>query len=497
MNARPAGARDLLRGVFWSQLGQGLPAVAALVLVPRLVHGLGVDRFGVLSLAWLLIGYFTLFDLGISGALTRMVAERIAGSRHDEVPSLVWTSLALTTALGTVGGLALALGAPALVGGVLRIPVALRPEALRLTWLLAATLPVVTGTAALTGVLAAQQRFGALNAVRVPLGVLTYAAPVAVLPFSPSLFAAGLALAAVRVTAGVIYLLTCRAVTPGLRERPRLDARLIGPLLRFGSSMTVTAVIGPLMVYLDRFLIGALLSMAMVAYYTTPYDLVSRLTLLSIPVVNVLFPVFAAHFDSDRPRTARLFDWGVRAVAALLFPFSLVLAVFAPEVLRLWLGPAFAEHGAAVLRLLAVGVFLNGLAQVALALLQGSGRPDLGARLHALELPFYLGALWWLVRERGIEGAALAWLARVVVDSVALFLMARARLDSGWPARGALAASAVAVGVMVVGCRLPGELARGVLVGGALIAFAVLAWIHVARPGARAAFARAGAEPAA
>ncbi len=493
MTWRPAGARQLLRGVFWSQLGQGLPALAALVLVPRLVHGLGVERFGVLSLAWLLIGYFTLFDLGVSGALTRMVAERLAASRRAEVPPLVWTSLALTTGMGVLGGALLMALAPMLVGGVLRIPAALQPEALHLTWLLAATLPVVTGTAALTGVLAAQQRFGALNAVRVPLGILTYAAPVAVLPFSTSLVAAGLALVAVRITAGFVYLVVCLAVTPGLRAHLEFQRALVRPILGFGSWMTVTAVLGPFMVYLDRFLIGALLSMAMVAYYTTPYDLVSRVALLSLPVVNVLFPAIAASFDTDRARAARLYDWGTRAAAALLFPFTLVLAVFAPEALRLWLGADFATHGAAVLRLLAVGVFLNGVAQVALALVQSSGRPDLGARLHALELPAYLVTLWWLIHAQGIVGAAIAWLARVVVDAAVLFVLAHRRLGGGRAGAGALAASAVAAIAMVAGCLLPDVRARVVFAALVLGLFVVVAWRFVARPGSRALFAPAAA----
>jgi O-antigen/teichoic acid export membrane protein len=497
MTWRPPGARDLVRGMFWSQLGHGLPAIAALLLVPRIVHGLGVDRFGVLSIAWLLIGYFTLFDLGVSGALTRMVAERLAASRHQDIPSLIWTSLALTTGMGLLGGTVLMSLAPWIVHGVLRIPPALQIEAFRLTWILAATLPVVTATSALIGVLAAQQRFGALNAVRVPLGVLNYAAPVIVLSFSASLVAIGAALAAMRFAAGLVYLCVCLAVTPGLRARPVIGRQLIRPILNYGSWMTVTAVVGPFMVYLDRFFIGAMLSMAMVAYYTTPYDLVSRLTLLSFPVVSVLFPAIAAGYDTDRARTTRQFDWGMRAVGSLLFPFTLVLAVFAPEALRLWLGPEFAAQGATVLRLLAIGVFLNGLGQVALALVQASGRPDLGARLHLAELPLYLAALWLLIRWRGIEGAALAWLGRVVVDTAILFLLARSRVGGGWAVRRSALASVVAATVIAAGCLIPPVLWRVVFTAGVLTIFALVAWRLVVDPRARALLAPGVVGPAA
>jgi O-antigen/teichoic acid export membrane protein len=115
-------------------------------------------------------------------------------------------------------------------------------------------------------------------------------------------------------------------------------------------------------------------------------------------------------------------------VAMLLFPLVMACVLFPRELLTLWLGADFAGHSAMVLRLLALGMFLNGMAQVALAFMQSSGRPDLGARLHVLELPFYLVAVWWLIARFGIEGAAVAWLARVAVDAVVLFWMARRRL---------------------------------------------------------------------
>lgn len=479
-----ASPRALLRGAAWNQLGQLLPVVAALVLVPQLIQGLGVDRFGVLSLAWMLIGYFSLFDLGVSGALTRLVAERLAQRREEEIPALVWTSLLLTTTMGVVGAALLAALAPWLVHVVLRVPPGLQRETLGLTWVLAASLPVVTGTAALAGVLAAQHRFGVLNAIRVPMGVLTYAGPLLVLPWSASLLHVGLALAAVRLMGGLAHLAACLAGTPGLRAAIVLRRRLLGPIVSFGGWMSVTAVVGPMMVYLDRFLIGAMLSMAMVAYYTTPYDLTSRMTILSIPVVNVLFPALAASYDTDRIRAAKLFDWGVRTVTVLLFPAAFVLAVFPRELLTWWLGAAFAAHSADVLRLLAIGMFMNGLAQVALTLIQSTGRPDLGARLHLAELPFYLLAVWLLIRGHGIEGAAVAWLARVAVDALALFAIGRGRLR-GAPTgiRSVVIGGGGALLVLVAGTMVPGLLPRLAFTAAAASGFAVAAWRYVGRPG--------------
>lgn len=53
--------RRLVTSTLWSLIGYTLPFPAALVAIPLLTHALGTDRFGVMSLAWALIGYSSIF----------------------------------------------------------------------------------------------------------------------------------------------------------------------------------------------------------------------------------------------------------------------------------------------------------------------------------------------------------------------------------------------------------------------------------------------------
>ena len=66
--------RLLARNTVWNLGGQVAPLVVAIFAIPPLIKGLGTDRFGVLTLAWVVIGYFSLFDLGLGRALTKLVA---------------------------------------------------------------------------------------------------------------------------------------------------------------------------------------------------------------------------------------------------------------------------------------------------------------------------------------------------------------------------------------------------------------------------------------
>lgn len=426
------GGSLLARNAVFNLAGQSAPMLVALFAIPTLIHGLGTDRFGILTLAWMVIGYFTLFDLGLGRALTQVVAERLGAGKDQEIPGFFWTGFVLMLALGLLGAFTVGVLSPWLVRSALRVPVPLQAETLSSFYLLAVSLPIVVSTAGFAGFLSAMQRFGVLNAIRVPMSIFTFLGPLLVLPFSSSLVHVTMVLVIGRAIAWILHLVACLHVMPELRSSARFKIASVRPLLQFGTWMTMTNIIGPLMVYLDRFLIGALLSVSAVAYYATPYELVTKLWVIPGAIVGVLFPAFATSYIQDRRRVIFLSSQSIKYVFLLLFPITLLLVVFAKEGLSFWLGEKFSEQSSLVLQLLAIGVFVNSLAQVPFSLVQGIGRPDITAKLHLFELPFYLAILWYLLKQHGIEGAAIAWLGRSVVDAIILFALADKLLYANW-----------------------------------------------------------------
>lgn len=467
----------LARNVAWNLLGNSAPMVVAIFSIPLLIRGLGTDRFGVLTLVWAVIGYATLFDLGLGRALTQVVARKLGAGEDHEVPAYAWTSLLLMLALGLIGAAAVILLAPWLVHRGLHVPGVLERETLRSFYLLGLSIPVVISTAGLRGLLEAQQRFGIVNAIRIPMGVFTFAGPLLVLPFSKSLFPVVAVLVTGRFAAWVAHLVLCLRVTPALGQRVIWQHSAMGSLLRFGSWMTVSNVAGPLMVTLDRFVIGALLSMAAVAYYATPYEAVTKLWLIPGALISVMFPAFSTSFAQDRDRTASLYRRSVKYLLLSLFPLVLFVVVLAQDGLKFWLGAEFARNSAHVLQWLAVGVFLNSLAMVPSAFLPGVGRPDLTAKLYLIELPLYLAGLWWLTKAYGIEGTAMAWTARASVDALALFGMARRLLPAGrYVKPQTIALVALAFLVLTMATLPQGLVLKAIFLLVTILGFAAVTW---------------------
>ena len=472
--------RRLARNVVWNLLGTGAPLLVAIVAIPLLIDGLGTARFGVLTLAWMVVGYFSLFDLGLGRALTKLVAEKLGKGKNDEIPALIWTAMSLMSALGVLGAVAVAALSPWLVTAVLKIPAELQPETLTAFYLLAASIPIVISTTGLRGILEAHQRFGLVNAVRIPLGIFTFLGPVAVLPFSNSLVPVVAVLVIARLVSWCAYAVLCLKVEPALRHSASIHRAMVRPLINFGGWMTVTNIVGPLMVYLDRFLIGAVVSMIAVAYYSTPYEVITKLWIIPGALMGVMFPAFAAALVQDRARATRLFDRTVNYIFLSLFPAVLIIVTFAHEGLTLWLGNEFADNSTMVLQLLAVGVFINSHAQVPFGMVQSAGRPDLTAKLHLIELPFYLLILWWLLDAYGIVGAAIAWVARVAIDTIILFVMAHRLLSAEalFTLRPVLMAG-MALFVLALGTVIPGLAMKGLFLLLVLFLFAAVAWFFI------------------
>ncbi|MET0398803.1 MAG: flippase [Longimicrobiaceae bacterium] len=490
--AARTGGRLLARNSALNLVGWVLPMAAALVTVPLLIRGLGAERFGILTVGWVVLGYFGLFDLGVGRALTKMVSERLGTEHADELPPLVWTALLLMFLLGVAGAVVLALLAPWLVGHALKISPEYEGEALRTLYLLAFSLPWVISATGFSGILEANQSFGLVSGLRVPMGLFTYLSPLAVLPFSHSLVPVIALLVAGRIVAWAAHLAACLHVLPLLRRRVGVEWGRARGLMQLGGWMTVSNVVSPLMTYFDRFLIGGLISMAAVAYYVTPYELVTKLLMIPTALFGVLFPALAATFALDRSRTELLLGRGVRALFLLMFPVTLVVVTLAEEGMRLWLGSAFASQSSGVLQWLAVGVFINCLAQAPFSLIHGAGRPDITGKLHLVELPLYAGAIYFLSRAFGLEGVAMAWVLRVAVDTAVLYVAAGRFLPGGnrlvWSVARMVA---VALPLFGVGILLRESLGgRLFFLAATVLVFVLFGWYRVLQPAERALFQR-------
>jgi O-antigen/teichoic acid export membrane protein len=427
------GGKVLARNTVLNLAGQVIPLLVGVGTTPYVIRRLGPERFGLLSLAWIVVGYFALFDLGIGPATTKFVAELLGKGEMARLPALVWTALATQSSFGLVAGLLLAAASPALVDRLLKIPPQLHTEAHWVFLILAVSLPIGFASGSLQGVLAASQRFDLLNVIGIPTSLLSYLIPAGALALGFDLRGIVLFLVVSRIVGLGAYFLLCLHLYALLGRACAFHRSLVRRLLGFGGWVTVSGAVFPILAYFDRFLIGALVSVTAVGFYTPPFMISTQLGILPGSLSAALFPAFstsAGRGDGEWIKNALLRS--LKVLLLVVGPAALLLVFFARPILTLWLGAKFAAEGTLVLQILTVGVLINSLSFVPVTLLQGIGRPDLTAKLRLVQLPFYLGLAWLLITRFGLPGAALAWSIRMGLEFL-LFIVAACRLTGTSP----------------------------------------------------------------
>ncbi len=416
-------SRKVAHNALWNVGGQLVSLGVGLVALPILLHALGAARLGVFTLTLGLIGFSGLFDLGLSRALTQTVSSSLGmGRSRAQMAALVWRVIGLLAGFGVFWLVALWWAAPFLVDRLFSLSGEMARETIFGLRALALSIPFALAATGAMGTLEGLQQFRLLSLWRMPMSVLQFGLPVLVALIRPDIGWVIAALAVTRVVWMLLWLTQLHRLLP--REPGATSSRAdLRHALHFGGWLSVSNLIGPLMVYADRFYLASVFPPATVAYYTVPFDTSFRATSLPQTAMNALFPALA-ETQARSDDSARLLALAMRAVVVLVLPAVLVVAVFAHPLLALWLNVHFAGPAAPVLQLLLIGIFLNSAAHLPYALLQAHGRSDLTAKLHLLELPVFAALLVAGVHWFGITGAALAWTLRVALDTALLYFTA-------------------------------------------------------------------------
>lgn len=421
---------SLKRNTIWNLAGSGLPFLLGAITIPYLIKHIGVEAFGILTLVWALIGYFSLFDFGLGRALTQQVASCLVQDDQHRVLQLVKSGLTFTAVTGLIGGFILVVLASPLGHSWLKVSAPLQADTVHCLLIAAFGIPLTTVTTGLRGVLEAYEDFKDINLLRILLGAANFGLPaVSVMLMGPSLAWMVGSLVTARLIVLIAHIALVDRQLSNKWWRVKATSKDIKGLLSFGVWMTVSNIISPLMVTADRFLISAVLGASAVAYYTVPSEILMRVLIIPASLSGALFPRLASKLTSDSAEARKIYCNSIKVVSAILFPICLVIAVGSYWGLLLWLGKDFAEKSWLIVSVLSFGILLNGIAFIPFAAIQATGNAKITARLHLLELIIYIPLLYLFLHFLGVLGAAIAWVLRVCVDLICLLKISEKSLS--------------------------------------------------------------------
>ena len=403
-------------------VGSIIPMAVGLVTIPILLKSIGVEKFGILSLIWALIGYFSVFDFGIGRALTQGVSKGLVDKTNLELYNLIRVGLRVTLITGLAGGILMAGLSHSLSFYWLNSSPNLHNELFLSILLTAIGIPFVTYTSGLRGVLEGFEDFKNINLIKIILGILNFIFPIiSVFLFGNSLLYIAISLVSIRVIVffwHLYYLNKVIALSKIYNAEKLNTKKTIYEIYKFGSWMTLSNLLSSLMVNADRFVLSFILGASVIAYYTVPFDLSFRALIIPAAYSTTLFPRFSSLIISNSEVAVTLYNFSKKKMLIGMTLICILMVLFSYNGLSIWISADFAEKSWIYLCIISVGIFFNGLSQVPYAFLQAFGKVKLTALIHTIEFIIYILILIVLINLFGIIGAAYAFTIRVIIDYI-------------------------------------------------------------------------------
>lgn len=404
----------IIKNTVLNAAGLVIPGLLFIPAAAYLARTLGVEQFGLLLLMYAMLGYSGIFDAGMTRAVIRKIAQ---SKTKDEDDFIMGTALGAVLVISAIP-VFLVLFFSDDIAVWLKVSENYTADTVAGLKLLALVVPLFLITIVAFSYLEGKEEFLKLSLFKVITGTVMATAPAIAVYNDASLVSAVLGLLGARIFTAILAIFSLN-MSIGIRNL-KFDKKVLIDLVTFGGWISLSNIISPVMVYMDRFILSNSVGAASVAFYNAPSDLIEKISVLPGALARTIFPLFSrlgSHIEYEK----KIYFGLVIVLLILLAPLFLM----AESIMDLWLGEPYGLQSSFILKILIIGFFFNALAQIPFAAIQAKGYSRLTALLHLTEVAPYLLLLFYLVDIWGLVGAAYAWTARVIIDFFCLLFFSR------------------------------------------------------------------------
>jgi O-antigen/teichoic acid export membrane protein len=338
------GRSRLVSNVLFTWGGQMVFFVAGFIMPRMIDHKLGQEVLGVWDFSWSLITYFRFVDMGVTASVNRYVArywgkQDIAGI--NRVLSSATFALAIAAAVIFIGTIVVALSLPYWFTNLNGYTVVTQKSVFWLGMMLSAG----TALGAFNGVLTGCHRWELQTMRNSVWQFITVTAMLIALWLGAGLVTLA-AITAIGQTLGQLTMVTLAyRACPGLRlSRADVHAATIKELYIYSGKTLLPTISEMLLNQTTSVLIIGGLGPAALAIFTRPRSLLRQMDSLERKMAYILIPTTSSlESCGDIKEIGSLLIKSVRYSIYLVLPLVLVLVIFGGEVMRIWMGPSYAN----------------------------------------------------------------------------------------------------------------------------------------------------------
>ena len=321
----------IAKNSFFNIAGYIIPGILSIPILGYMARELGIEEFGLFTIILALVGYASIFDVGITRSVIREIA--IFKNNEEEVLKIISTSALLVLILGVAAGV-LIIVFSSIISELLKVSSYAVENFKYSLMLLSLSIPLFLLTQIWCSLLEGREEFLKLNIFKTISNTLVVLLPAIGLMLDSSLLSAVIGLLISRVISILLVLWFCKEYIVKLKFHKDTFKRLIN----FGGWIAVSNIISPIMSYFDRFILANKVGSNVVGFYTGPSEAISRIGIFPSAIARTIFPMLSDK-EADNKQIKKI---SYLLVFLSIVPFGIITAYFAENILDLWLGSQFA-----------------------------------------------------------------------------------------------------------------------------------------------------------
>ena len=394
--------------------GKAWAGIFTLAFVPLYIKLMGVEVYGLLGIFMSLSALLSLLDMGLSATLSRELSRLSAAENSaQESRNLVRTFEIIYWGIGVLIGIAVVSMAAPITKYWINSSSVSNETVEQALIIMGVSVAFQWPGAIYSGGLIGLQRHIVLNVIRSVMVTAQYGGAALVLLFiSPSILAFFLWQAIAGLLATITLAVWLWKSLPKAGRQVRFDKVLLAKNWRFASGMMSVSLVTILLTQLDKIILSKMLTLEMFGYYMLAFSVASALNHLVSPILSALFPKATQLVAAgDEGKLVMLYHKGCQLLSVLVLPAAITIAIFAKDVLALWLSDTMAVQNAhQILTLLMIGTALNAVMTMPYTLQLAYGWTRLAIYKNIIAVVLIVPLLVWMVQMYQGIGAAWVWI---------------------------------------------------------------------------------------
>lgn len=390
--------------------------IISIAAVPIYINLLGIEAYGLVGFFTVLLGTLQLLEFGLGVVINRQIAQTRSNPSEFQVTRDLVRSLEIFYWLiGLVLAGLIYTTAPLIAKQWLNNETLSTGEVVDVIRLMGFVIAFQWPISLYAGCLLGLERQVLLNVLQILFFTLRTAGVLGVLWWvSPTLDAFFGWQLTVTVVSVLGYSVLIWRILPHRCRPSRFSVTALLNVWRFTAGLGATGAVTFLLSHLDKLILSKYVSLTAFGHFNVANQANIASRMLPSTICQALFPRFSLLYAGGKEKERELvalYHQGSQLIAMLVFPVAITLAVFAAEILQIWLQNEFIAHSAAqIVSVLVIGSMLNAALGIPYEMTVARGWSMYGFYQNLISAFVMVPLLLALVWTQGAFGAALAWL---------------------------------------------------------------------------------------